>query len=110
MRGGGHIDKERTKIKQETGDFLDRNSYIRFDGKVFLGAEDMHALRHLALERDGHRCVTCGRPHTCTSFELHHKIKRSNGGDDSLDNVEVLCPTGTNGCEAPHRGRNGEHA
>jgi HNH endonuclease len=110
MRGGEHVDKERTTLKQEIGEFLDKRSRIRLDGKMFLFGEDIHAMRHLVLERDGHRCVGCGTFHTCQSFEMHHRLERSKGGDDSLDNLEVRCPTGTVGCPAPHRGIGGIHA
>jgi RNA-directed DNA polymerase len=42
-------------------------------------------------ERQGGRCVQCGRLFTDTdSWQVHHRHWRVYGGDDSLDNLELL--------------------
>ena len=35
------------------------------------------------------RCEDCGTTYGCRG---HHKILRSNGGEDTYDNCEYLCP------------------
>jgi 5-methylcytosine-specific restriction endonuclease McrA len=40
------------------------------------------------LERDGWRCQKCGSPE---NLQVHHKIKRSQRGNDSLENLVTLC-------------------
>jgi hypothetical protein len=46
-------------------------------------------LRQLAFERDGEKCGWCG----CEDgpFEVDHKIARSKGGENILENVIVSC-------------------
>lgn len=41
------------------------------------------------MERDGHKCRMCGRSEGLA--DVHHIIKRSQGGDDSADNLMTLC-------------------
>lgn len=51
-------------------------------------------LRYEVLRRDRFRCVLCGRsPATNSQLQLHvdHVIHRSRGGDNSLENLRVLC-------------------
>ncbi len=45
--------------------------------------------RALIKERDGYRCVRCGK--TNVPLEVHHKIARRHGGTDDPDNLETLC-------------------
>jgi hypothetical protein len=40
------------------------------------------------LERDGWRCQKCG---SLEGLQVHHKIKRSDQGDDALANLLTLC-------------------
>ena len=40
------------------------------------------------LERDEWRCQKCG---SLENLQVHHKIKRSQLGNDSLDNLVTLC-------------------
>jgi len=40
------------------------------------------------LERDEWRCQKCG---SLENLQVHHKIKRSQMGNDSLDNLVTLC-------------------
>ncbi|HOP44496.1 MAG TPA: HNH endonuclease [Flavobacteriales bacterium] len=52
-----------------------------------------HGRRWQVLSRDGWRCLSCGK----TSFRHHvvlhvdHKVPRSLGGSDDLDNLQTLC-------------------
>jgi 5-methylcytosine-specific restriction endonuclease McrA len=40
------------------------------------------------LERDGWRCQRCG---SLDNLQIHHKVRRSQQGTDSLDNLVTLC-------------------
>ncbi len=46
------------------------------------------ALLQRVLQRDSWRCQHCGRR---TNLEVHHLIRRSRLGDDSEENLIVLC-------------------
>ena len=41
-------------------------------------------------ERDGGCCVKCGR-YVPPGTIPHHKVFKSHGGDDTLENLELLC-------------------
>jgi 5-methylcytosine-specific restriction endonuclease McrA len=41
------------------------------------------------MERDGHRCRICGTNQGLA--DVHHIIKRSQGGGDDADNLMTLC-------------------
>jgi 5-methylcytosine-specific restriction endonuclease McrA len=45
-------------------------------------------LRDAAVERDGHECKRCGSTKRLTA---HHKIPRTEGGADHLDNLKTVC-------------------
>ena len=45
-------------------------------------------LREQVLRRDGWRCQNCG---TRSNLEVHHKEFRSQGGDDSEQNLITQC-------------------
>src|SRR5260221_506016 len=53
------------------------------------------AARHTALERDGHRCVTCGADNPA-ELDVHHRMPRSIQVDHSAANLITLC----DGCHA----------
>jgi hypothetical protein len=60
-----------------------------------LAAERVHPMKGLrwqVFERDGWRCVACGRRRR-DGVELHvdHIVPRSRGGQDTLDNLQTLC-------------------
>ena len=66
--------------------------------KIRLDAKGMAELRHEAFARANARCekikpdgITCMAPISWWSFQLHHVIKRSQGGSDELENVLCLC-------------------
>jgi 5-methylcytosine-specific restriction endonuclease McrA len=46
------------------------------------------SLRQQVLRRDGWRCQSCG---TMSNLEIHHKLFRSQSGEDSEDNLITLC-------------------
>jgi 5-methylcytosine-specific restriction endonuclease McrA len=46
------------------------------------------SLRDAVLKRDGWRCQKCG---SLIRLEVHHLIKRSQLGDDVMDNLITLC-------------------
>lgn len=52
-----------------------------------------------AWERDGGRCVRCGKPvhDFWPGFSCHHRQSRS-VGPDTLENRITLCGSGTTGC------------
>jgi hypothetical protein len=101
-RGGGHKDEERTKLRQETGEFECHESYIRRDGAEFLFGCDKVRRYVEIFERDGHRCTACARLLEFRQMHPHHKLERSKGGDDSLENLTTLCG-------ACHIGPSGQH-
>lgn len=61
--------------------------------RIRLGLKLYDRLREQVLRRDGLRCQCCGIK---SNLEVHHEEFRSQGGDDSEDNLITLC----NGCHA----------
>ncbi len=63
------------------------------DRNIFAGRAGLSArLRWTVLERDGRRCVVCGRA-ASAGVELHvdHIWPVSRGGRDDLENLQTLC-------------------
>jgi 5-methylcytosine-specific restriction endonuclease McrA len=56
--------------------------------RIKLGKQVYRRLMKRVLERDGWRCRKCG---ALENLQIHHKIKRSQQGNDSLDNLVTLC-------------------
>ncbi len=56
--------------------------------RIKLGKQIYRRLMKRVLERDGWRCRKCG---SLENLQIHHKIKRSQRGNDSLDNLVTLC-------------------
>jgi 5-methylcytosine-specific restriction endonuclease McrA len=56
--------------------------------RIKLGKQIYRRLMKAVLERDGWRCRKCG---SLENLQIHHKIKRSQQGNDSLDNLVTLC-------------------
>lgn len=52
-------------------------------------------LRAQVEGRDGNRCVKCGRPVARDEDSLHHRLPRGRGGPNTVENLIVLCGTGT---------------
>jgi hypothetical protein len=55
---------------------------------IKLGRQVYRRLMKRVLERDGWRCQKCG---ALENLQVHHKIKRSQQGDDALANLVTLC-------------------
>jgi hypothetical protein len=47
--------------------------------------------------RDENRCVKCGKPVRRDEDSLHHRWPRGRGGTNAVENLIVLCGTGTTG-------------
>jgi 5-methylcytosine-specific restriction endonuclease McrA len=56
--------------------------------RIKLGKQIYRRLMKGVLERDGWRCQQCG---SLENLQVHHKIKRSQLGSDSLGNLVTLC-------------------
>ena len=56
--------------------------------RIKLGKQIYRRLTKRVLERDEWRCQKCG---SLENLQVHHKIKRSQLGNDSLDNLITLC-------------------
>ena len=60
-----------------------------------LGKDEANlSIRFRVLERDGFKCVYCGRsPHKDNDVELQvdHVFPRSKGGDDTIENLVTSC-------------------
>lgn len=49
--------------------------------------------REYVLYRDGHECRLCGGKRKDPVLEVHHKIRRIDGGSDRPENLVTLCST-----------------
>jgi 5-methylcytosine-specific restriction endonuclease McrA len=56
--------------------------------RIKLGEQIYRRVMRRVLERDGWRCQKCG---SLESLQVHHRVKRSQQGNDSLDNLVLLC-------------------
>jgi 5-methylcytosine-specific restriction endonuclease McrA len=56
--------------------------------RIKLGKQIYRRLMKRVLERDGWRCQKCG---SLENLQVHHKTKRSQQGDDALENLVTLC-------------------
>jgi 5-methylcytosine-specific restriction endonuclease McrA len=56
--------------------------------RIKLTKQIYRRLMKRVLERDGWRCQNCG---LLENLQVHHKIRRSQLGNDSLDNLVTLC-------------------
>jgi 5-methylcytosine-specific restriction endonuclease McrA len=56
--------------------------------RVKLPSHAYEQLRQWILKRDNWRCQNCG---CLENLEVHHKLLRSQGGDDSELNLITLC-------------------
>ncbi len=56
--------------------------------RIKLGKQICRRLMKKVLERDGWRCRRCG---SLENLQIHHKSKRSQQGNDSLENLVTLC-------------------
>ena len=56
--------------------------------RIKLGPRIYRRLMKRVLERDRWKCQKCG---SLENLQVHHKIKRSQQGNDSLENLVTLC-------------------
>ena len=56
--------------------------------RIKLGKQVYRRLMKRVLERDGWRCQKCG---ALENRQVHHKIRRSQQGNDALENLVTLC-------------------
>src|SRR5207245_1683095 len=56
--------------------------------RLRLDPESYDGLREQVLRRDGWKCQNCG---SMVNLEVHHQEFRSQGGDDSEENMITLC-------------------
>ena len=54
-------------------------------------------VRSLVEARDGNRCVKCGQLVARDEDSIHHRIPRGRGGTNDVENLILLCGTGTTG-------------
>lgn len=63
-------------------------------------------LRLLVLRRDNGLCQRCLRTNRVSlGTDCHHKVPRSRGGQDSMENLEMLCGTCHQQADAAALGR-----
>ncbi len=55
-------------------------------------------LRALVEARDGGRCVRCGKPAPKGDANLHHRLPRGRGGENSAENLLTFDGSGVSGC------------
>lgn len=83
-----NVDPEATKARG----FLDRRSFVNWDGKEFLGKKDWEYRRMFVYFRDGGKCTECNQWVDELDFEAHHHpVTRGQGGDDKADNLKTIC-------------------
>ncbi len=56
--------------------------------RIKLGNQVYRRLMKRVLERDGWRCRKCG---ALENLQVHHQLRRSHQGNDSLENLVTLC-------------------
>ncbi len=56
--------------------------------RIKLGIRAYRRIMKRVLERDDWRCQRCG---SLENLQVHHQIKRSQQGNDSLENFVTLC-------------------
>jgi len=56
--------------------------------RIKLGKQVYRRLMKMVLKRDGWRCQKCG---SLKDLQIHHKVRRSQQGNDSLKNLVTLC-------------------
>lgn len=64
--------------------------------RIKLKGKSMEALRNQVYDRDGGKCVRCGRDLIRErghwwSMQLAHKVGKGAGGDDTPENTESAC-------------------
>ena len=74
--------------------FRSKRSFVRLgDGALILSGKDWHRQVMEVFERDEFKCRGCGKDMDWAYewADVHHIVKRSNGGSDNLENLVLLC-------------------
>jgi 5-methylcytosine-specific restriction endonuclease McrA len=80
--GGLAGSQRRTSLQKPMQELRQKRPRLKLD------PEEYNSLRNRVLERDGWRCQSCG---SSKDLHVHHLNKRSELGDDALDNLITLC-------------------
>lgn len=99
---GGKVDIEATLARG----FSNTGSKVDVNGKEFLVGEDWEKRKQDVFTRDCGRCFFCGD----LGNDPDHILKRSEGGDDSFENLRTLCRDHHNLRHPEHRTRFGERS
>jgi 5-methylcytosine-specific restriction endonuclease McrA len=91
LRGRG---AKRDQAETAARNFDDAKSFISLDGREFLAGDDWKEQKAKVWKRDKGMCQSmfsgfylCG----AKAVHVHHVVRKSRGGDDSLDNLVCLC-------------------
>lgn len=88
-----NFDKELTKARRRCGIYQDPRSYVRFDSKEFLAGVDMVNRRSEVYAKFHNHCAGCQKWVAWeTENTMDHIASRGQLGDDSLSNLQLLCP------------------
>lgn len=74
--------------------FISKRSFIRLgDGAEILSGKDWHSRVMDVFIRDEHACRGCGKDMDWGYewMDVHHIVKRGDGGSDNLENLILLC-------------------
>jgi len=89
-------------VSHQEGKFSDTQLYTQHR-RVYRKAGILGKLRTQVFNRDGNKCVICGRaPSKENSLMLHahHEIPEKAGGPTNLENLQIRC----NECHEGHHG------
>jgi 5-methylcytosine-specific restriction endonuclease McrA len=82
--------KRRDEVETTRCAFRDLDSYVDLDGHLHLEGEDWHMQKLRVLLRDDFRCQFCKEMIDIDGgkiADVHHILKRSDGGPDDLKNL-----------------------
>jgi HNH endonuclease len=95
MPRGAKRDLAVTKLLRRNYLFNDRRSFVSLgpEPKLFLYGVDMSAQRDIVYKNSRGRCRKCKVELPEGILEMDHVVSRGKGGDDSITNLQMLCPT-----------------
>lgn len=81
-------------IETARAGFVDKESFVSLEGKLFLSGWDWQEQKRQVAKRDNYTCQVCERAMDVfdgmTIGDVHHIIHRSKGGSDDLDNLMLV--------------------
>lgn|GEM_PF-940187 len=92
-------------VDHQKGKISDFQLYAKHE-RIYKKERIPPKLRHQVLERDGGKCVKCGRSpktHPGVALNAHHKNWEVRGGPTILENLETLCDDCHEGLHAQPR-------